>query len=231
MGPVTTKGLAIQRDWRPLMTLPLERFHFRPPGTMSSACRSPAGGRTPSPAAPPDLEELYREHIAVTRARCRRLLGSEHAADDAAHETFLRVARGAQGDAHYADVRAWILSIATNYCLNELRAQRTRARYLGEVGSSASDGSADGSLLARDVLRKSLSRLPEEVLDAALLRYVHGHHDGEIARRVGVSRRTIVYRLAALRKSVESIQSALERTVHATTASAETAVRKAPHPA
>jgi RNA polymerase sigma-70 factor, ECF subfamily len=173
------------------------------PRTLGSTCPA-AGSDDPGSPATQELAELYREHIALIRARCRRLLGSEHAADDAAHETFLRVARGFRGRAPYENARAWILRIATNYCLNELRAQRTRTRYLSEVFTPPPAHAADGTLLARDLLRRSLSHLPDDVLAAAELRYVDGHHDSEIARRVGVSRRTIVYRLAAFRDSMES---------------------------
>src|SRR4051795_11768012 len=71
----------------------------------------------------PPFERLYAAHRDDVHASLRRLLGRERA-DDAFQETFLRALRAYDRLAHAGNLPAWLLTIARNVALDELR--RTR---------------------------------------------------------------------------------------------------------
>jgi RNA polymerase sigma-70 factor (ECF subfamily) len=72
----------------------------------------------------PPFERLYLAHREDVHASLRRLLGRERA-DDAFQETFLRALRAYDRLAHADNLRAWLLAIARNVALDELRRAQT----------------------------------------------------------------------------------------------------------
>jgi RNA polymerase sigma-70 factor (ECF subfamily) len=162
-----------------------------------------AGAHSPSQSrANARARELYRAHGAAVLARCRRLLRHTHAAEDATQETFVRVLKHLEGAPEDADARKWLYRIATNICLNELRRSKTVARFAVDAGLTEGTraGSAEESLARRDLARRVFTRLPEHVRAISILRHVDGMHDQEVASELGMSRRTVVYRLAAFKQ-------------------------------
>jgi RNA polymerase sigma factor (sigma-70 family) len=61
----------------------------------------------------------YRRELQV---HCYRILGSAQDAEDALQETLLAAWRGLAGFEQRASIRTWLYRIATNRCLNTLRA-------------------------------------------------------------------------------------------------------------
>jgi RNA polymerase sigma-70 factor (ECF subfamily) len=122
------------------------------------------------------------------------MLSSEAAAEDATQETFMRVHRYLQTAGDAREILGRIYRIATNYCLNEIRNEKTHHRLLQiapqPVGASAEDPLAD-----RDLVRRLVMRAPPAVRTAAWLYHVDGMKQEAIADVLGVSRRTVVSRL------------------------------------
>ena len=90
---------------------------------------------------------------------------------------------------------AWVYRIATNYCLNEIRDRKLRpvaepelAEHLGE--------DLEAALANREVAAKIVQRSPERLRTPAWLHHVDGLDQGEVARVLGISRRTVGNRLA-----------------------------------
>lgn len=161
------------------------------------------------------FRELYRSYGRVVYARCQRILGDGAAAEDATQETFLRVFRHLDKAPSNDDAIAWIYRIATNYCLNELRGRKTRAQPgitmdARDVAESAGpDRPAairlEALLQNRDQAWRVITGVPEKLRAVAYLHHVDGMEQAEVARLLGVSRRTVVYRLAEFQERARKL--------------------------
>jgi RNA polymerase sigma-70 factor (ECF subfamily) len=76
-----------------------------------------------------ELTDPYRRELQL---HCYRILGSVQDAEDMLQETLLAAWRGLSGYEGRASVRTWLFRIATNRCLNALRASGRRLRTLPE---------------------------------------------------------------------------------------------------
>lgn len=68
--------------------------------------------------------ELVTRHLGALVAFAWRLLGERAAAEDVAQETFLRLWRHAPRWEPRARLRAWLMRVAHNLCIDRLRARR-----------------------------------------------------------------------------------------------------------
>jgi RNA polymerase sigma-70 factor (ECF subfamily) len=170
------------------------------------------------------LTEPHRRELQV---HCYRILGSVQDAEDVLQETLLAAWRGIGGFEERSTLRAWLYRIATNRCLNALRAARRRPAVevpvpdvewpepsrLGEVGwlepypDALLDGLADHppGPEARYELTEAISLafvtalqlLPPRQRAVLILRDVLGYRAAEVA--------------AMLDTTAESVTSALKR--------------------
>jgi RNA polymerase sigma-70 factor (ECF subfamily) len=69
---------------------------------------------------------LVNPHRGALQLHCYRLLGSAHDAEDAVQETLLAAWRAFPSFESRSSIRTWLYRIATNRCLNWLRAQARR---------------------------------------------------------------------------------------------------------
>jgi RNA polymerase sigma-70 factor (ECF subfamily) len=77
-----------------------------------------------------ELTEPFRRELQV---HCYRILGSAADAEDMLQEAMMAAWRGLDQFEGRASLRTWLHAIATNKCLNHLRASRTLAPYTPEV--------------------------------------------------------------------------------------------------
>ena len=150
------------------------------------------------------LTELYREYGPAIYARCRRILESRDAAEDATQETFLRVHRHLARAPNAEEALRWIYRIATNYCLNELRNDKRHRTLLEGVSHGVVIDLAEDRILERDLGRRLVLGAPEHVRAAAWLHHVDGLDQQEVACVLGVSRRTVVNYLTLFAKHAKN---------------------------
>jgi RNA polymerase sigma-70 factor, ECF subfamily len=150
-----------------------------------------------------DIEGLYRRLGPMVLRRCRALLRNDGQAQDAMHDVFVALLRAEER--LDAEVPAGLLlRVATNVCLNRLRAGGRRPEDPNDELLLEIAASGDGE--ARMAARSLLGRLfgPDDPLAASTATLAVMHlHDGltleETAREAGLSVSGVRKRLARLR--------------------------------
>jgi len=149
---------------------------------------------------------LYRTYGPLIYTRCRKMLRDETAAEDATQETFMRAYKHLAKVKDMSEALPWIYNIATRYCLNLLRDGRRQAEPMAQMpersGQHAEEGFGD-----RDFLLRLFERVPEQVRVVAWLHYMEGLDQSEVARVLGLSRRTVVYKLTELAEAAVRLRT------------------------
>ena len=127
----------------------------------------------------PPFERFYVEHRDGVLAHLRRLLGSQ-AAEDAFQETFLRALRGYPRLKHSDNLRAWVLTIATNVAVDDRRRLRPMAADIPEQAFVDEP-------LAHEELRELTAGLPPKERAAVFLRYGYDLSYEQIGAALGSS--------------------------------------------
>lgn len=145
--------------------------------------------------AVPDFDRLYTELGPTVYARCRQILRDTAAAEDATQEVFFRAHHQLARLTGRRETIAWLYRTATNHCLNEIRNGRTRALLIRAAAPPVGPD-AEQRISEQDLVMRLVRDLPAELALAAWLYHVDGLEQTEIAEVCGVSRRTVIARLA-----------------------------------
>jgi RNA polymerase sigma-70 factor (ECF subfamily) len=156
---------------------------------------------------PVDSDSYYSKYGPMVLRRCRKLLGDEHAARDAMHDVFVQVLSRQHTLVDQAP-SSLLFRIATNVCLNRLRAKKRRA----EDGDPdlVEEIAAQTDPAARNAARSALDALfRQEPEDTALIAVLHLHDKmtlEEVAAEVGMSVSGVRKRLAKLRTKLQHLE-------------------------
>ncbi len=142
------------------------------------------------------VSDLYRKFGPAIYSRCRRLLKDDALAEDATQEVFVRVMKHIEAAPDDSAALAWIYRISTNYCLNQIRDRSRQAEPTAPDELPEGDGETlEPQMLDRDVALKLVERTPEKLRETVILYYVDGLEQEQVARTLGISRRTVINRL------------------------------------
>lgn len=125
---------------------------------------------------------------------CRRILQSREDAEDAANEIFLKARLHLVQYDENRPFRAWIVRIAANHCLDELRKRRSYAELddgLLELGNvDAGSPTPEQAVLVNETkrnVRRAMSALDDRSRMAIVLRYFADMSYAEIGDILGIS--------------------------------------------
>lgn len=107
--------------------------------------------------------ELVERHAPAVIAFSRRFLDSVEAAEDLAQEVFLKVHRAAGTYEPRARFKTWMLTIATNLCLNERRRKKRHFHLSLDAGHEGEGEGSYAAMVAGD------GPMPDERLDRSEL--------------------------------------------------------------
>ena len=152
--------------------------------------------------------ELVRRHAPRVRALCASVLRDDAEAEDAAQDAFLKAHRSLGRFAGGSSFSTWLHRIATNACLDRLRASaRRRAQSLdallesdsAALGTALREESPAAALESRDLVARLLERLTPEQRVALTLRELEGLSYEEIASALSCSLDAVKARLKRAR--------------------------------
>ncbi len=153
------------------------------------------------------VEAMYAKYGPTIYARCRRLLKSQVVAEDATQDVFMKVLKHIDSAPSEDAVLPWIHRITTNHCLNVLRDSKRHAEPVDELPDLVDDEFED-MVLARDFSNHVLDNAPEALRTPAMLYHGRGMDQSKVAATLGVSRRTVLYRLAAFSREAMKLHEA-----------------------
>ena len=125
------------------------------------------------------FERFYLEHRDGVLAHLRRLIGAQ-AAEDAFQETFLRALRAYPRLGHADNLRAWVLTIATNVAVDDRRRLRQHVPDVPDLETVDEP-------LAHEELRELTKDLPPTERAAVFLRYGYDLSYQQIGAALGSS--------------------------------------------
>lgn len=155
------------------------------------------------------VEVLYAKYGPTIYARCRRLLRNHVVAEDATQDVFMKVLKHIASAPSENAVLPWIHRITTNHCLNVLRDAKRQAEPVEHLPDLIDDEFED-TVLARDFASHVLDNSPDALRTPAMLYHAKGMDQSKVAAALGVSRRTVLYRLAAFSREAMKLHEAAE---------------------
>jgi RNA polymerase sigma-70 factor (ECF subfamily) len=167
--------------------------------TAEATVENEKGSATGAQAKETELASLYAKYSPAIYAHCRRFLPSPAAARDATQEAFVRVlARGVVLPREEEALR-YLYRVSTNVCLNLLREHSVHTRAAPALAANASHvSSAESGLADREFVNAVMDRCGKGGAQVAIMHYLDGMSQVEIAEVLGITRRTVFNRLRKL---------------------------------
>ena len=160
-------------------------------------------GTEPAQTAAQTLAQLYTGYRVSVLAHCARFLRDPTLAEDATQEIFLRLQRHVDHLPGTAELRPWLFRVARNYCLNEIRNRDLRTRTLLSL-SYCGNVAFDEPVISRSDVQRFLEGLSPRARNVAWLTFVEGMLQRDVATELGLSRRTVVNDLSAVRSQMKA---------------------------
>ena len=150
---------------------------------------------------------LVDRHMPMVLAIARRMLRDDAEAEDVAQEALLRLWRNAAGlELGEGGVRPWLRRVASNLCIDRVRAQRNTS--LGDALPEEAEPATQMTQLAERDLGKrvdaALKTLPERQRLALTLFHYEGMSQIEVGDAMGISDEAVESLLARARRTLKA---------------------------
>ena len=148
---------------------------------------------------------------------CYRMLGESGEAEDATQEAFLRVYTHIHRYDAGRSFKTWVMSIASNHCIDRLRKRRMQYVSLDDeptaaaLALSSSDPLPEQAALQgerSEVIQELLSKLDAGYRAAVILRYWYDYSYAEIAQTMNTTESAIKSRLFRARRILADLIAA-----------------------
>jgi len=155
------------------------------------------------------LERLFERHYRTAYRVAYRWCGTRQDAEDAAQETFIKVARGLSDFRENSSFTTWLYRIAVNTATDLHRRSAVRARLAEDAGRrSPTAGQAAMAAPAdcdQDRAWEAVGALPERQRTALLLVFGEGLSHREAAAVMGCPEVTVSWRIHQARRKLGKI--------------------------
>lgn len=150
---------------------------------------------------------LVDRHLPMVLGIARRMLRDDAEAEDVAQEALLRLWRNAAGlELGESGVRPWLRRVASNLCIDRVRAQRNTS--LGDALPEESEPATQMTQLAEQDLERrvdaALKALPERQRLALTLFHYEGMSQIEVGKLMGISDEAVESLLARARRTLKA---------------------------
>lgn len=156
------------------------------------------------------LERLFERHYRLAYRVAYRWCGNRPDAEDAAQETFVKVARGLRAFREGSSFTTWLYRIVVNTSLDMHRRDASRTRLAEDAGRPGAPATAavaaDPPDCDADVALAAVDALPEKQRTALLLVFGEGLSHREAAAVAGCPEVTISWRIHQARRKLGKLR-------------------------
>jgi RNA polymerase sigma-70 factor, ECF subfamily len=143
--------------------------------------------------------DIYKEHHRRVLSLCSYLLNSQNAAEDAAHEIFIRAQRRMETYDPALPFSSWIMKVASNHCIDILRRRGLEKRLFGvddpeTLHLSSNQPSPLSQVITAErgeTVRRALAALPDKFRVPIVLAYYNEFNYDQIAAVMQIPRNTV----------------------------------------
>lgn len=149
--------------------------------------------------------ELYTRYYQLVYNRCRRYLHDSMEAEDSVQEIFIKLQRSLPKYSQQSQFKTWLISVASNYCLDQLRLAKKQKNAFLDVDPNTLNISQDSAIATQDELNLirvsyALAQLPAAEQSLLKLKYQDVMSLKDIARQSGMTDSAVKMRLLRSRE-------------------------------
>jgi RNA polymerase sigma-70 factor (ECF subfamily) len=147
------------------------------------------------------LREIIESHEHQVAATVIGILGCGPEVDDIGQETFVQFFRSLPRFRGDSQIATYLIRIAINLSLNELKRRKRCTRFVGEDGVETINHIQDqrdqeSAADIKRLVRNGLQQLPPDFKAVIVLRLINGYSTRETAKILGLAQGTVLSRLA-----------------------------------
>jgi len=125
---------------------------------------------------------LYSRHSTHIYSYCRKILVDSEAIEDIFQETFVKAFESAKNGVEMTNFGGFLLRIARNLCINELRDKKRNKTESFVEGVFQNPVNQYEQSDATEIVNKAMAKLPFNYREVLVLREIHGMSYVEIAK-------------------------------------------------